>query len=488
MFRAFTLALLIQSAVIAAEPTTFEVSYTPAISRDPISARVYVMLGPAQSFREPRFGPDWFNTKPFFAVDAKNWKPGEPLKFGADSLGFPGPLESLKPGDYAAQAVVRLNPDTHSLGDGEGNAYSPVVKFHIGAEQGGVTALEIDRLVQSRPLRESENVKLVDIPSPLLSKFHRRPIRHRAAVVLPAGDPSIPRPALYIIPGFGTDHHMSSMILRHSSFTYGKDLIRVVLNPDCGTGHHVFADSAANGPRGKALVEELIPHIEKTFNAIPEAGARLLNGHSSGGWSSLWLQVAYPDYFGGTWSTAPDPVDFRAFLLVNLYAQNENIFRDEQGKPRPVSRPERSGVLLAESFYKMEEVLGAGGQMHSFESVFSPLGIDGKPRPICDRKTGAIDQEVAKAWQAYDIRLILERNWASLGPKLRGKLHVIVGSQDTFYLEGAVRLLKESQQTLGSDATIEIVAGKDHGSLLTPELATRFDREMNETVAKYLNR
>ena len=35
---------------------------------------------------------------------------------------------TLEPGEYAVQAVVRLNPDTHQLGDGEGNAYGPVVR------------------------------------------------------------------------------------------------------------------------------------------------------------------------------------------------------------------------------------------------------------------------------------------------------------------------------------------------------------------------
>lgn len=41
--------------------------------------------------------------------------------------------------------------------------------------------------------------------------------------------------------------------------------------------------------------------------------------------------------------------------------------------------------------------------------MFSPRGDDGRPRPLFDRTTGVIDREITKAWEAYDIRLVLER-------------------------------------------------------------------------------
>jgi S-formylglutathione hydrolase FrmB len=262
-------------------------------------------------------------------------------------------------------------------------------------------------------------------------------------------------------------------------------MIRVVLDPDCGTGHHVFADSASNGPRGEALVKEFIPHIEKTFNAVAEPGARLLNGHSSGGWSTLWLQVTYPDFFGGTWSTSPDPVDFRDFQQLDLYA-GANFFKLADGSPRPVARMGDKALVFNEPFSKMEEVIGDGGQLASFEFVFSPLDEKGRPRRLWDRATGAVDHDTAKAWETYDIRLVLERGWPTLGPKLKGKIHVVMGDLDTFYLEGATKLLKASLERLGSDAVVELVPGKDHGSVLTPDLAKRIDREMRAAVARYL--
>jgi hypothetical protein len=143
-------------------------------------------------------------------------------------------------------------------------------------------------------------------------------------------------------------------------------------------------------------------------------------------------------------------------------------------------------VIFYDRFSKMEEAMGSGGQLGSFEAVFSPVGRDGQPRKLWDRATGALDPEVARAWEAYDIRLVLERNWPTLGPKLSGKIHVITGGMDTFYLEGATQLLKESLARLKSDAVVEIIPGRDHGTILDVELARRIDREMQAAVAAFV--
>jgi S-formylglutathione hydrolase FrmB len=487
LWLAPAIAQEVQKADAPARPSTplaFEVTYTDDVRPGPISARVYVMLGPALNRQEPRTGPNWFTPSPFFAVEAKDWKAGEPLKVDASAAGYPGKLDALKPGKYQAQAVVRLNPDTHAL-DGEGNAYGAPVVVDLDPAKGGVTKLTVHKVAPPRSFKETDWIKLVTLPSPRLSAFHKRPITHRAGVILPDGDLSIKRPVLYIVPGFGGDHTMAPRPDSGGRLAYAKDMIRVVLDPDCGTGHHVFADSAYNGPRGEALVKEFIPHIEKTFNAVAEPGARLLNGHSSGGWSTLWLQVTYPDFFGGTWSTSPDPVDFRDFQQLDTY-KDANFFKFADGKPRPVARMGNRAMVFNEPFSKMEEVLGDGGQLASFEFVFSPLDDQGRPRRLWDRATGAVDHDTAKAWEKYDIRLVLERGWPTLGPKLKGKIHVVMGDLDTFYLEGATKLLKASLERLGSDAAVELVPGKDHGSVLTPELAKRIDGEMHAAVRRYL--
>lgn len=470
-----------------ASGVTFSVAYPDKVADgEPITARVYVMLAEPGSPDEPRKGPNWFKPQPMFAKDVRDWKPGETVAIDAGAVGFPEALDKLPAGAYRAQAVVRLNPDTAGIGEGEGNLFGPVVEFKAPADPSKPIALAVDQVVPAREFPETDRVKYAELPSPILSAFFGRPIKHQAGVILPSKPTGKKTPALYIITGFGGTHFSAARFADDPRMAFGRDLTRIVLNADCGTGHHVFADSANNGPRGRALVEEFIPYLEKTFNLIPEPGARLLNGHSSGGWSSLWVQVDHPDFFGGVWSTSPDPVDFRDFQRIDVYAPGENAFVDRQGRRRPIARMGTKPILFYPDFSKMEEVMGPGGQLGSFEAVFSPKGADGSPVKLWDRKTGAIDPATAKAWEAYDIRLVLERNWPTLGPKLAKKLHVVTGSLDTFYLEGAVEKLKASLGKLGSDADVEIIAGKNHSDILDPGLAERIDRQMNAAVAPSL--
>jgi hypothetical protein len=351
----------------------------------------------------------------------------------------------------------------------------------------GIVKIHIDKVYTQSALEETERVKLVHIESRLLSEFHKKPIHLRAGVVLPKSYLTKPEqryPVVFEIPGFGGNHAFAKNVAsRNGTDIGGVEMLYVVLDPDCRTGHHVFADSDNNGPYGRALTEELIPHIEKTFRAVGSPAARFLTGHSSGGWSSLWLQVTYPDYFGGTWSTAPDPVDFRDFQMVNIYT-DANIFTDAAGKPRPLARINKKVMVHYKPFSDMEVVMGRGGQLQSFEAVFSPRGADGKPKPLWDRKTGKIDHEVAKTWERYDIRLILERNWKTLGSKLAGKIHVFMGTEDNFYLEGATLLLKQSQAQLKSDAVIEMFPGRDHRDLVDAKLRERIANEMAEQFRK----
>jgi hypothetical protein len=195
------------------------------------------------------------------------------------------------------------------------------------------------------------------------------------------------------------------------------------------------------------------------------------------------LQVAYPDTFGGCWSTSPDPVDFRDFQRLDIYTPNANLFTDPNGGRRALSRSGGRGVMYFDSFSRMEEVMGRGGQLESFEAVFSPRGKDGQPMKLWDRKTGAIDPDVAEAWEPFDISLKLKREWATLGPKLAGKVHVYMGDEDTFYLDGAARLLKKRLAKLGSDAVVEMFPGKTH-ALVDAKLRERMNQEMAAAVKR----
>lgn len=470
-----------------AEAAAFTVKFARAVHSKPYTGRVYVIFSKLR--REPRQGPSWFRPEKFISLDVKNWKPGTPLTLDPAKnkrvLVYPKGERKLNVDGYRGQAVVRFNPFERNIGTGAGNGYSQVIEIKKDSQP---ATFVVDSLVKSRPFSETKWVKLLKVKSKRLSKSYGHDVYVRASVRLPASyydQPKRKYPTIYTIPGFGGTHRVRGSGPVAEKNEKGVEFLRVQLDPSAPRGHHVFADSANNGPVGESLIKELIPAFEKKFRAIPKPTARFLTGHSSGGWSSLWLQVAYPEFFGGTWSTAPDPVDFRDFQRINLYRKGENMYRTPDGKRRPLARHQGRILLWYDNFAWMEWVLGYGGQLHSFEAVFSPKGKDGTPLLIWDRDTGKVDGKVAKTWEKYDIRLILERNWKTLGPKLEGKLNVHMGTVDTFYLEGATVRLKKSLAGLKSDAVVEMHAGRTHMDLLRGGLSERIRKEM---VAAFLKR
>ncbi|HEX5051368.1 MAG TPA: alpha/beta hydrolase-fold protein [Planctomycetota bacterium] len=324
---------------------------------------------------------------------------------------------------------------------------------------------------------ETETLKLFERRSELLTAFWGRDMSVRAGVVLPRDLRADERlPVCYSIHGFGGSHR--SAIRRAPELVGGMAngttprMLYVFLDAQCPLGHHEFADSVNNGPWGAALTTEFVPALEQQFHAFGAPAGRLLTGHSSGGWSSLWLMVNYPDFFGGTWSTAPDSVDFRDFTGIDVY-RFANAYTDPDGKPIQLMRRNGEWFRTIEQFVRAElKQKDHGGQFMSFNAVFSPRAEDGRPMQLFDPETGAIDRFVADSWHKYDIGCILREHWATLGPKLRGKLHVFVGTLDTFRLEGACHLLHDDLERLGSDAVVVFAEGRDHGTLMRahPEL------------------
>lgn len=488
LVRAWMVFLLVSGASVADEKLPhwqFRLSFTQELRAEPFSGRVVLYF--SQSRPQPRERLSWFNPEILVGRDVTDWKPGEPLVIDSHQPGelvsYPQPIDKLNLAGWRVQAVARFNTWERNVGDGTGNGFSATA---VVPNESMTVDLPITQLVPERPFLENDWCKLFRVRSKLLSEFHQRDVFVQAAVLLPSSyhrQPERKYPVIFTIPGFGGTHFDGVRTQPiHEQNDGGVEFLRVTLDPSCPLGHHVFADSANNGPWGTALVREFLPELDKQFRTDARPQGRFLTGHSSGGWSSLWLMVSHPDDFAGTWSTAPDPVDFRDFQRINLYAEGENMYVDRAGQPRPIARRGGQVLLWYRGFDLMEETLGTGGQLHSFEAVFSPRGSDGKPIRIWDRQSGAINTEAAKAWEAYDIRLVLERHWPTLGPKLRGKLHVFMGDQDTFYLEGATRLLQETLKRLDSDAVVELHPGRDHGSLLQPALMQRIRAEM---VAQY---
>ncbi len=475
--RAVMLLLLLPTWALAA-PLEFRLTFDAKSHKGPFTGRAYVMLTRADR-KDLMRSVNWTRPEPFFAKDFKDIKPGEPMVIDGTALAHPTPLAKLPRGKWTVQAVIDLAPGDMSFATAPGNLYT-ITRLDLDPENTGPVELKLGRVVEEPVFKETGRIKLVRVQSKLLTAFHGRPVWMRAAVLLPASyaeKKDDPFPTYYEIPGFSGDHHAAPRYLANGSTSRGGvDFIHVLLDPNCHHGHHTFADSDNNGPWGKALTEELIPIIDARFRTLGARG-RLVGGHSSGGWSSLWLQVSYPEAFNGCWSTAPDSVAFHDFQRVDIYAPRANLFFDGD-RPRPLIRRDGKVALNMKPFSDMERVMGHGGQLAAFEAVFSERGRDGQPRRLWDRDTGAIDPAVAKSWEKYDIRLKMRREWKTLAPKLAGKIHVYMGDEDNFYLDGATRLLKAELKRLGSDAVVEMFPGKDHSSLMTAELRKRIGEEM----------
>jgi len=318
----------------------------------------------------------------------------------------------------------------------------------------------------------SAALKPVDLISPTLSRFWGRDIHMRASVLLPPGYGDHPHdryPTVYFTHGFGGE--LASMRARNAPVLYqrmksGKmpPMICVLLDQSSPTGTHEFADGVNNGPWGTALTTELIPWLEARYRMDARASGRFLEGHSSGGWATLWLQTAYPKIFGGTWSTSPDPSDFHAFSTIDLYAPGANMYRRADGSPQPIIRMHQTVLATMEQMAHMESVLGDyGGQMGSFEWVFSPRGSDGRPLPMFNRQTGNVDPAVVAYWRShYDIAHRIETNWEVLKPDLRGKIHLYVGTDDTFYLDGAAHRLQSLLERLDGQGHFTFIPSRTH--------------------------
>jgi len=209
------------------------------------------------------------------------------------------------------------------------------------------------------------------------------------------------------------------------------------------------------GPYGDAITYELIPFIEKQFRGIGKGWARFMYGGSTGGWEALAAQILYPDEYNGAWGACPDPIDFHAYTVVNIY-EHANAYRAE-APWKNILRPGKRNYLgelaaTVEDMNHMELALGtnsrSGGQWDIWQAVYSPVGKDGYPKPIWDKETGVIDRSVAAYWREhYDLGHILRRDWKTLGPKLEGKLHIYVGEADNYYLNNAVYLVENFLKT-----------------------------------------
>ncbi|MBX7104062.1 MAG: esterase family protein [Gemmataceae bacterium] len=464
--------VLVCPLLIAAEPAPFRISVRldPKITASVAGERVIVVLGRAGS-KNPRssIGNTGMDAAPILGTDATAPRAdGVIAELDNKSIHFPLPsLAALKPGKYSVQAVVHRNRDLN-FPNAPGDLYGPAVDADIDFSKPGNLALTIDSAVPDEAVpADTDRVKFLKFPSKLLSDFHGRPMFYRAAVVLPADfdkEPTRKYPLRVHIGGYGSRYTMArSMGMRRPT---EPKFLTLVLDGAGPFGDPYQVNSANTGPFGDALTRELIPHVEATYRGVGAGHARFTDGHSTGGWVSLALQIFYPDYFGGCWSFCPDPVDFRAFEVINIY-KSQNAYVNDYGFERPAKRLVNGDVVYTVRHENhVERVLGRGDRWTlsgkdwgAWNATFGPRGDDGLPKPLWDGATGAIDKSVLDHWKKYDLRLVAEENWGTLGPKLRGKLHIYAGDCDDYFLNNAVRLMDRFLQQAKPPAEATVVIG-----------------------------
>lgn len=507
----FILTGLIVSVIQCSAPeqknqsnTSFVISFTSEMSDQAQDGRLLLMLSNSDK-NEPRNqivdGPD---TQLIFGVDVEGMKPGEEITVDGSAYGYPiQSLNDVPAGDYFVQALinryetfnlktghtVKLPPDQ---GEGQqwnskpGNFYSKPAKISIDPSKKETIRVVMDQKIP--PLTEPANTKYIrhiKIQSTLLSDFWGRPMYLGAHVLVPEGFDAHPeaRYPLMIYHGhfpadFGgfsetppapnmdtTDYSGRFGIYGYKKFqaqeaynfykqwtskNFPRFLIIEIQHPTPYYDDSYAVNSASMGPYGDAIMKELVPEIEKQFRGIGEGWARFTYGGSTGGWEALAVQMFYPDDFNGCFAACPDPIDFRAYCLVDIYKDKNAYYYESNFKKteRPGFR-NYLGQLTAtlREMNQRELALGtksrSGQQWDIWEAVYSPQDEDGYPKRLWDKVTGEIDHDVANYWKEnYDLRYILERDWATLGPKLQGKIHIYCGDMDNYYLNNAVYLME----------------------------------------------
>jgi enterochelin esterase-like enzyme len=426
----------------------------------------------------------------------------------AENIAFPSSFAKIPTGDYEVQAVLDVDHSYNYTGRTSKDWVSPVVTLaHWTPGESAEPVLQLSGYAPENPQRAAALAKaeamvkstpgmaqMEEIESPALTRFWGRSTKLRAWVILPPGYAEHPQdhyPTVYWTHGFTGDlsSGLGTGVRLYERMKEGKmpPMIWVMLDESCPQGTHEFTDSANDGPWGKALTTEFLPYLEAKYRMDARPTGRFLNGHSSGGWATLQLEVNYPTIFGGTWSTSPDPSDFHDFTGPDLYAPHANMYRKPDGSPWPLVQMDGKVVATVQQFAQLERVLGPyGGQLTSFDWVFSPKDASGAPEPMFDRVTGDVDPKVVAYWHDhYDLAHIVEANWTTLRPNLTGRIHLTVGTADTFYLDGAAHKFEAVLQRLGADPHFTYLPGRSHFDIYVvgQDRSARFDQISAEMYA-----
>ena len=479
----------------------FEIVVPRAIRAEPLTGRLFVFLA-RDAAPEPRLQAGGMVSVPFFGQDVSQLPAGQIGVVDAQAVGYPfQSIGQLPAGDYYVQAMVSVytkfpRADGHTvwahMDEWEGQQFnrapgtlvSTVRRMHIDPAKGFDIRFEMSRVLPPVEVPgDDQYVKRIRIQSKILTQWWGHPMYLGAVVLLPKGydeHPDVHYPVvweqghftLHAPLGYTNDTTTETDAARHDRIerTTGREsgreftrswlsdsfprMIAIrILHPSPYYDDSYAVNSANNGPYGDAIMQELIPYLEEHYRVIRKPYARVLTGGSTGGWESIALQVYHPDFFGGTWTFYPDPVDFRRYEQVNIYSdtnaflirRNAWITQDRPSERRSDGQP----VVLLRQENQLNNARGSkrrGGENFAiWEATFGPTDKDGYPAPIWDDRTGVINADVARSWREhdYDIREYLERNWSRIGPDLAGKIHLYCGDMDNYYLNLAVYLLED---------------------------------------------
>jgi hypothetical protein len=488
---------------LSAVGQSFSVSFPKDVSAQALDGRVLLVLSTDPSDEPRNQIDDTPRTQMVFGVTVDGWKPGESTLVDAGAWGYPvRSLKDVPAGDYYVQAVLNKYTTFHrsdgrtvklhaDQGEGQrwnaspGNLYSKVQKVTVKAG-GAPLAIALTEVIAPIPAEaDTKYVRHIRIQSAALTKFWGQPMFVSAIVLVPEGfdeHPNARFPLMIFHDHFATDFsdfrteppdpnlkpdyserfHLAgyNRIQQEEGYKFYQKWIsagfpRFLIikiqhaNPFYDDSYAV--NSVNVGPYGDAIENELIPAIEKQFRGIGQGWARFTYGGSTGGWEALAVQVFYPDHYNGAFAACPDPVDFHAYMTINLYDDKNAYFLEGAHKrvPQPATRDYLGHTLITtEDNGAYELALGdhgrSGDQLDIWQAVFGPVGADGYPAQIFDKATGVIDHSVAEYWrQHYDLEAILERDWVKLGPQLKGKIHLYVGSDDTYFLNDAVYRMED---------------------------------------------
>jgi hypothetical protein len=475
---------------------SFQVSFASASNAGPITGRVYVALSRTASPTSTPINQTGETGVPLFGVNVEALAAGKPVIIDASTVGYPiKSLRDIPAGEYWVQPFVNVYTK-FARADGKtvwlhmdqwegqnwkrspGNLYGDPVKITFDPRSSKPITLVADKVIGPITVpADNDYVKRIKIKSEILSRWWGQPIYFGATVLLPKDydkHPDVKYPVVYSEGHFslgapggfrppGAQPPSGRGGQRGGGFSeywLADGTPRVILvtlqHPSPYYDDSYGVNSANNGPYGDAIMEELLPAVETRFRVKREPWARLLTGGSTGGWISLAHQVMYPDTYGGTWSLCPDAVDFRYHQIINIYADSNAYWLNDNGWMK-VDRPTRrrpDGNIMAmmkdENWFELAvgDKSRSGGQWDIWEATYSPVGPDGYPRRIWDKTTGVIDKQVAEYWKEhYDLRNILQSNWATLGPRLANKINVYVGDADSYYLNMGVEMLDNFLKT-----------------------------------------